>query len=158
MDTILRTGSSIEDWSTNLILGSDSSVQFGPYYIVIRLNLKTTWNVILSNDWPSRPRLVWSEFAYLNSQKFGRLKQISNWNLVENRSFFPVPCIDKGKKSTRFWERWKVGWNYTWASKSTENRYWIRVLAPPKSNYLSYNCKLPILAWHNKRALSRASF
>ena len=53
--------------------------------------------------------------------------------------FFPVPClfapraqkgIDKGKKSTRFWERWIVGWNYTLASKSTENaRNSIRVCA-----------------------------
>ena len=27
--------------------------------------------------------------------------------------------IDKGKKSTRFWERCTVGWKYTWAQKST---------------------------------------
>ena len=41
---------------------------------------------------------------------------------------FPVPCllapkaqkgIDKGKKSTRFWELCIVGWKYTWAQKST---------------------------------------
>ena len=42
--------------------------------------------------------------------------------------FFPVPClfapkvqkgIDTGKKSTRFWKQCILGWNYTWASKST---------------------------------------
>ena len=27
--------------------------------------------------------------------------------------------IDKGEKSTRFWEQSIVGWKYTWAQKST---------------------------------------
>ena len=58
MDTILRTGSSTEDSTTNFILGPDSSVQIGPCYIVFRFNFKTIWNVILSNDWLSWPRLV----------------------------------------------------------------------------------------------------
>ena len=34
--------------------------------------------------------------------------------------------IDKGKKSTRFLERYILGWKYTWASKWTGNRNWIR--------------------------------
>ena len=60
------------------------------------------------------------------------------WLWISNNQFFPVPClflpkaqkgIDKGKKSTRFWERCIIGWNYTWASKWTENRNWICVRA-----------------------------
>ena len=58
--------------------------------------------------------------------------------------FFPVPClsapkaqkgIDTGKKSTRFWKRCIVGWNYTWAPQSTENRKWfcVRACSSPKS-------------------------
>ena len=52
--------------------------------------------------------------------------------------FFPVPFlfepkaqkgIDKGKKSTRFWRRCIVGWNYTWAQKSTWNGSWVCVRA-----------------------------
>ena len=34
--------------------------------------------------------------------------------------------IDKGQRSTRFLERCIVGWKYTWASKWTGNRNWIR--------------------------------
>ena len=51
-----------------------------------------------------------------------------NFTHFHSPKFFPVPCllapkaqkgIDKGKKSTRFWERCIVGWKYTWAQKST---------------------------------------
>ena len=34
--------------------------------------------------------------------------------------------IDKGKKSTRFWERCILGSKSIWAAKSTANRNWIR--------------------------------
>ena len=70
--------------------------------------------------------------------------------------FFPSQGIDMGKKSTRFWEQCIASWKYTWAPKSTGNRNWI--CAQFTKIILSYNCNLPILAGHNKRALSRASF
>ena len=58
------------------------------------------------------------------------ISNITIWNngFPKIAKFFPVPClfapkaqkgIDKGKKSTRFWERCIVGYKYTWASKST---------------------------------------
>ena len=37
--------------------------------------------------------------------------------------------IDAGKKSTRFWEQCIVGWNYTWAPKSTKSWKWFCVRA-----------------------------
>ena len=70
-----------------------------------------------------------------------------NWQYIMSfMLFFPVPCLfaPKGKKSTRFWDRCRVGWKYTWVQKST----WKLV----RTHISTFYTWLNALAWHTLRA------
>ena len=82
----------------------------------------------------SRHSVYFWHICYHSGESSGRTWDFSV-HLGTWVKFFPVPClfepkaqkgIDKGKKSTRFWERCILGWKYTWDQISTENRNWIR--------------------------------